>query len=87
MTIPTLQRTNYELGLLNNEIDRLLVIPSSQISKLSSVYGDLLLRKIDLQAGEHQLRSQVTSTHPDLRRKRIEIMSILQELEDLLRQA
>ena len=82
---PDVQRTNHELALLNNEIERLLLTPTSQMSKLSGVYGDLLLRKIDLQAEAHQLRSQVTSTHPELRRKQIEIMSVQQEIEDLLR--
>jgi len=82
---PDVQHTNYELSILNNEIERMLVNQSSQISKLSSVYGDLILRKINLQAGEHQLRSQVTSTHPDLRKKRIEVAAIQQEIEDLLR--
>jgi hypothetical protein len=81
---PDVQGTNYELSLVNIEIERMLVSQSSQISKLSRVYGDLLLRKIDLQVEEHQLRSQVTSTHPDLQKKRIEIAAIQQEIEDLL---
>lgn len=79
------QRTRYEIGLLNNEIERILVNSGSQISNLSTVYGDVVLRKIELQVEEHQLRCQVTATHPDLRKKRIEIAALQQEIDDLLR--
>jgi len=82
---PDVERSNYELSLLNKEIERMLASPSSQISKLSTVYADLILRKIDLQAEEYQLRRQVTASHPDLRQKRIELAALQEEIEDLLR--
>ncbi len=82
---PDVERTGYELSLLNIEIEKMLASERSQISKLSRVYGQLILRKIDLQVGEHELRNQLTLTHPDLKKKRIELDAIQQEIDDLLR--
>jgi hypothetical protein len=82
---PDVQRTSDEVSLLSIEIEKLLENSELQISKLSAVYGDLVLRKIELQAAEQQLRRQVTSTHPDVRKKRIEIAALQQEIDDLLR--
>ena len=82
---PAVERTGYELNLLNIEIEKMLASERSQISKLSRAYGQLILRKIDLQVGEHDLRNQLTLTHPDLKKKRIELDAIQQEIDDLLR--
>jgi len=82
---PDVERTGYEFSLLNIEIEKMLASERSQISKLSRVYGQLILRKIDLQVGEHDLRNQLTLTHPDLKKKRIELDAIQQEIDDLLR--
>ena len=82
---PDVERTGYELSLVNMEIEKMLASERSQISKLSRIYGQLILRKIDLQVGEHKLRNQLTLTHPDLKKKRIELDAIQQEIDDLLR--
>ena len=82
---PDVERTGYELSLLNMEIEKMLGSERSQISKLSRVYGQLILRKIDLQVQEHELRNQLTRAHPDLKKKRIELDAIQQEIDDLLR--
>jgi hypothetical protein len=75
----------YKLNSLNIEIDRMLLIDRSQITKLSAVYGHLLLKKIDLRVAEYTLRRQFTSSHPDLRKKRIELEAIRNEIEELLK--
>ena len=82
---PDAERAGYELSLLNMEIEKMLGSERSQISKLTRVYGHLILRKIDLQVEEHELRNQLTLTHPDLKKKRIELDAIQQEIDDLLR--
>jgi hypothetical protein len=82
---PDVVRLAFHLDRLNVEIERLLLTEASQISKLSSVYGHLLLRKIDLEVEANTLRQQVTSTHPDLRKKRIEIDALQREIDLLLR--
>ena len=82
---PDVERTGYEVSLLNIEIEKMLASERSQISKLSHVYGHLILRRIDLEVGEHDLRNQLTLTHPDLKKKRIELDAIQKEIDDLLR--
>jgi hypothetical protein len=82
---PDVERTRYEFSLLDIEIEKMLASERSQISKLSRVYGHLILRKIDLQVGEHDLRNQLTLTHPDLKKNRLELDAIQQEIDDLLR--
>ena len=82
---PDIERTRYEFSLLNIEIEKMLASEGSQISKLTRVYGQLILRKIDLQVEEHELRNQLTLTHPDLKKKRIELDAIQQEIADLSR--
>ena len=82
---PDVERTGYELSILNIEMEKMLGSERSQISKLTRVYGQLILRKIDLQVEEHELRNQLTLTHPDLRKKQIELDAIQQEIDDLLR--
>lgn len=82
---PDVERTGYELSLLDMEIEKMLGSERSQISKLTRVYGQLILRKIDLQMEEHELRNQLTPTHPDLKKKRIELDAIQQEIDDLSR--
>lgn len=82
---PAVVRLAYHLDRLNVEIEKLLLNDALTISKLSSVYGHLLLRKIDLEVEENTLRQQVTSTHPDLRKKRIELDALQLEIDLLLR--
>jgi len=81
---PDVKRTDFELSVINIEIEKILASEQSQISKLSRVYGQLILRKIDLQVEEHVLRNQVTTSHPDLKKKRMELEAIQQEIDLLL---
>jgi hypothetical protein len=85
MEHPDVVRLAYHLDRLNIEIERLLLTEAPEISKLSSVYGHLLLRRIDLEVDANTLRHQVTSTHPDLRKKRIEIDALQREIDLLMR--
>ena len=85
MEHPDAVRLAYHLDRLNMAIEKLLLNEEAPISKLSSVCGRLLLRKIDLEVEENMLRQQVTSTHPDLRKKRIELDALQREIDFLLR--
>lgn len=85
MEHPDAVRLAYHFHRLNIEIERLLLTEAPEVSKLSSVYGHLLLRKIDLEVEANTLRHQVTSTHPDLIKKRIELDALQREIDLLMR--
>jgi hypothetical protein len=78
---PAREAKQYELMLLNNEIEKMASIEKAQLPKLSHLYGQLTLRKIELQVSEHALQSQVTSGSPDLRNVRAQLESLRQELD------
>ena len=82
---PDVVSSAYELSLLNKEIGKMLAAESSQLSKLSRVYGQLLLRKIELQVEERDLRNRLTLSHPDLKRKRVELNAIQHKINHLMR--
>ena len=82
---PDVRRVADELRLLNVEIERIATIESSQLSKLTAVYGRLILKRVALQVEANELRHQYIAGYPLLRQKQRELSALEFEIESLLR--
>lgn len=75
----------FELSLVTLEMDRMQRSERAQVPRLSVTYGNLLLRKVDLEVEFNEMRSQLTSEHPEVKRKRAEIGFLAREIDLLLK--
>jgi hypothetical protein len=75
----------FELSVLNREMKRMHRTEREQVPKLSLTYGNLLLRKVDLEVQLNIMRGSFTSEHPAVNRKTAEISFLTSEIEMLLK--
>jgi uncharacterized protein involved in exopolysaccharide biosynthesis len=82
---PDLQRKRFELRAISREMERMLAIEKSSVPKLSSTYGNLVLRKVALEVELEDMLGSFTLQHPDIKRKRVELAALKREIEKILR--
>ena len=75
----------FELSVVNREMKRMQRMEGAQIPRLSVTYGNLLLRKVDLEVELNEMRGRFTSEYPDVKRKIAEISFLASEIEMLLK--
>ncbi len=75
----------FELSVVNREMARMQRSERARVPKLSVTYGNLLLRRVDLEVELNEMRGRFTSEHPDVKRKRAEISFLASEIDMLLK--
>ena len=82
---PDVQSKRFELSAVSREMERMLAIEKSSMSKLSSTYGNLILRKVALEVELEDMLGSLTSQNPDIKRKKVELAALEREIEKILR--
>ena len=74
---PQVIELRYQMGLLNNEIERMLGTKESDSGRLTLSLGKLIVRRIELETNLWKLLQAYQDGHPDVRRakRRVEIYS------------
>ncbi|HMH45006.1 MAG TPA: hypothetical protein VK557_16070 [Pyrinomonadaceae bacterium] len=73
-----------ELTFIVREMERLQTAKEAALSKLTTTYGDLLLRRVSLEVQLQNLREHFTSDSPDFKRVRTELAVLNRETAKLL---
>lgn len=81
---PAVKNKQYELGLLGREIKKVAAMNKRYVSKLSSAYGNLVLRKVTLEVELKDLLNRVTPKHPDVKLKRDELLALERQIKSAL---
>ena len=82
---PSAKSKQIELDVLNNEMEKMSATEASNLVKLSSGYGRLTLQKVKLASELQTLRLQYTSTHPDVKFKKVELKLLEDEIAKIMR--
>jgi predicted nuclease with TOPRIM domain len=72
---PVVKKLRIEVGLLQKEIDRLLAIAPTEMGKLSTALGKLMIRKTQAETELWKLRQNYADEHPDIKsaKRKVEI--------------
>ena len=82
---PDLHRKRLELRAVSREMERMLAVAKSGVPKLSSTYGNLILRKVALEVELEDMLGSLTSQNPDIKRKKVQLAALEREIEEILR--
>jgi len=82
---PDIQRKRFELSAISREMERMLAVVKSGMPKLSSTYGNLILRKVALEVELEDMLGSLTSQNPDIKRKKVQLAALEREIEKILR--
>jgi uncharacterized protein involved in exopolysaccharide biosynthesis len=82
---PSLESKRFELRAITLEMNKMRIAERSRVSKFSGTVGSLILRKVAVEVELHELMASLTSQHPDLKRKRLELATLEREIESVLR--
>jgi len=79
---PAVARRRAELQIIEREMAKLGAV---RPRRLTEAYGDLLLRKINTEVELRELLATLTPSHPDVKRKRVELAAVERGLAALSR--
>lgn len=82
---PIVDSKRFELRAISREMNRMRAGDKSRVSKLSGTFGGLILRKVALEVELNELKASLTSQHPDLETKRLQLAALEREIENVLR--
>lgn len=82
---PSVESKRFELHAIGVEMKTLLAVKQSSAAKLSSSVGGLILSKVALEVELNELSGSLTSQHPNVKRKRMELVTLEREIEKILR--
>lgn len=81
---PSAQIKQFELDVLNSEMEKMAGTVASNLVKLSSGYGTLILQKVKLASEMQALLLEYTSDHPDVKLKAVELNLLENELVKIM---
>ena len=82
---PSVQSKGFELHAIRLEMNKMHALEKSQVSKLSTTFGSLILSKVALEVELNDLLVRLTSKHPDVKKKRTELAVLEREITNVLR--
>ena len=82
---PKLQSKEFELHAIRLEMNRMRALEKSQLSNLSATFGRLILSKVSLEVELNDLLVCLTSEHPNVKKKRVELAVLEREITNVLR--
>lgn len=74
----------FELNALNSEMEKMAETPESNLVKLTSGYGTLILQKVKLGSEMQALLLEYTSDHPKLKLKEVELNLLEHEIAKIM---
>ncbi|MDQ3917111.1 MAG: hypothetical protein M3348_01295 [Acidobacteriota bacterium] len=82
---PDVRGKRFELNAVMVEMEKMRASAGDRVPKLSDAYGKLVLRKVAVETELDGLRRSYAAGHPEVSRKRDELLALGRELEELLR--
>lgn len=82
---PSAKSKQIELDVLNSEIEKMSATAASNLAKLSSGYGSLILQKVKLASELQTLRFEYTSSHPNVKWKKVELDLLENEIDEVMK--
>lgn len=82
---PDVGLKKFEVDALTREMERMRVTEESGVPKLTSTYGTLILRQVEVEVELETLLTRLSERHPDVRNKRTELGILRREIEKVLR--
>jgi hypothetical protein len=79
---PKVKELRYEISVLQKDLDKILTV--SDVSKLSSALGRLIVRKAGLQVDVWSLQRQYSDEHPDVKRAKKKVEIYEQAIKEIL---
>ena len=73
------------LHAIRLEMNRMRALEKSQLSNLSATFGRLILSKVSLEVELNDLLVCLTSEHPNVKKKRVELAVLEREITNVLR--
>ncbi len=81
---PKVKEMRYETGLLQKELDKILVLTMTDSGKLSAALGKLIVRKCELETDLWGLQKQFNDEHPDVKRAKRKVEIFDAAIKDIL---
>ena len=82
---PSAKIKQFELDVLNSEMAKMAETAQSNLVKLTSGYGTLILQKVKLVSEMQALLLEYTSEHPNVKLKEVELNLLEHEIAKLMR--
>lgn len=82
---PSLDTKRFELRAISLEMDKMRAVEKSRVCKLSHTFAALILSKVDLEVELNDLLVRLTPQHPQVTKKRLELVALQREIEKVLR--
>lgn len=82
---PQAKTFQFELASLKIEMKKMLEVPDEKVSKLTSGYGTLILRRVSLDAEIQSLLLQYEPTYPGLKEKQRELELLDKETQKIMK--
>ncbi len=81
---PRVKEIKFELNLLNQEMNRILVVKAADSSKLTLALGKLMVRKTEMGTDLYKLHQQYTDERPEVKRLRRKIEIFEKAIKEIL---
>jgi hypothetical protein len=82
---PSAKKKQLELDVLNREMEKMAETQASNLGKLSSGYGTLILQKVKLTSEMQALLLEYTSDYPDVKLKEVELNLLEHEIAKIMK--
>ena len=82
---PRAKRLQFELDALRREMKKMMEFVEPQVSKLTSGYGSLILRRVTLESDIQSLLLEYTSDWPEVKDKQTELQLLDKEIAKVLK--
>lgn len=79
---PKVKELRFEIGLLQKDLEKILAV--SDVSKLSTALGKLIVRRVQLQVDLWVLQKQYADEYPEVKRTKKKIEIYEQSIKDIL---
>ncbi len=81
---PKVKEINFELGLINKEMEKILAVGATESGKLTLALGKLIVRKIELATDVWNLRRQYNDDHPEVKRAKRKVEVFEKAIKEIL---
>jgi len=82
---PNAKSMQIELDVLNSELEKMSDTSASNLVKLSSGHGRLILQKVKLTSEVQTLLLEYTSDHPNVKLKKVELNLLQDEIAKIMK--
>ncbi len=84
LEFPKVKQIQFELKLINTEMDRLYAVKASESQKLTLALGKLIVRKVELESELWNLQKQYGDDHPNVKKAKRKVLVYDSAIKDVL---